>query len=98
MARKEWTPENWKWDEEKIAVYLEKFKEYLSSTEGKKELEIGKEKKLKMQKFLEDEESIDKLSIEELKELLLMVNTIRTYEDKIKPKKNLLLQKLIKGI
>jgi len=87
MARKEWTPENWKWDEEKIAVYLEKFKEYLSSTEGKKELEIGKEKKLKMQKFLEDEESIDKLSIEELKELLLMVNTIRTYEDKIKPKK-----------
>ena len=98
MAKIEDILNNWKWDEEKIAVYLEKFKEYLSSTEGKKELEIGKEKKLKMQKFLEDEESIDKLSIEELKELLLMVNTIRTYEDKIKPKKNLLLQKLIKGI
>jgi|GEM_PF-1249695 len=97
MARKEWTPENWKWDEEKIAVYLEKFKEYLSSTEGKKELEIGKEKKLKMQKFLEDEESIDKLSIEELKELLLMVNTIRTYEDKIKPKKKPITSEIDKG-
>ena len=97
MARKEWTPENWKWDEEKIAVYLEKFKEYLSSTEGKKELEIGKEKKLKMQKFLEDEESIDKLSIEELKELLLMVNTIRTYEDKIKPKKRPITSEIDKG-
>jgi len=88
---------NWKWDEEKIAEYLEKFKEYLSSSEGKKELEIGNEKKLKIQKFLEDEESIDKLSTEELKELWLMVNTIRTYEDKIKPKERPITSEIDKG-
>jgi 5-methylcytosine-specific restriction endonuclease McrBC GTP-binding regulatory subunit McrB len=97
MAKIEEILNNWKWDEEKIAEYLEKFKEYLSSSEGKKELEIGNEKKLKLQKFLEDEESIDKLSTEELKELLRMVNTIRTYEDKIKPKERPITSEIDKG-
>ena len=97
MAKIEDILNNWKWDEEKIAEYLEKFKEYLSSSEGKKELEIRNEKKLKIQKFLEDEESIDKLSTEELKELLLMVNTIRTYEDKLKPKERPITSEIDKG-
>jgi 5-methylcytosine-specific restriction endonuclease McrBC GTP-binding regulatory subunit McrB len=97
MAKIEEILNNWKWDEEKIAEYLEKFKEYLSSSEGKKELEIRNEKKLKIQKFLEDEESIDKLSTEELKELLLMVNTIRTYEDKLKPKERPITSEIDKG-
>jgi hypothetical protein len=96
MAKIEEILNNWKWDEEKIAEYLEKFKEYLSSSEGKKELEIGNEKKLKIQKFLEDEESIDKLSTEELKELLLMVNTIRTYEE-IKSKERPITSEIDKG-
>jgi hypothetical protein len=96
MAKIEEILNNWKWDEEKIAEYLEKFKEYLSSSEGKKELEIRNEKKLKIQKFLEDEESIDKLSTEELKELLLMVNTIRTYEE-IKSKERPITSEIDKG-
>jgi 5-methylcytosine-specific restriction endonuclease McrBC GTP-binding regulatory subunit McrB len=80
MAKKEWTPENWKWDEEKIRKYMAEFEKFLNSEEGKSDLEIRREKLLMAQKFLKDEESIDKLSSEDLKELLKIVDTLKAVE------------------
>jgi len=77
MAKKEWTPENWKWDEEKIRKYIAEFEKFLNSEKGKSDLEIGREKLLMAQKLLRDEESIDKLSSEDLKELLKNVDTLK---------------------
>jgi 5-methylcytosine-specific restriction endonuclease McrBC GTP-binding regulatory subunit McrB len=70
MAKKEWTPENWKWDEEKIRKYLEEFKKYLNSKDGQKEVKERREKLSMAQELLKDEESIESLTSEKLSSLL----------------------------
>jgi hypothetical protein len=77
MAKIEKILDNWKWDEEKIRKYLEEFEKYLNSEKGESELEKRREKLLKVQKFFKDEESIDKLSSEDLKEILKSVDTLK---------------------
>ncbi|MDI3546045.1 MAG: hypothetical protein PWP68_1462 [Rikenellaceae bacterium] len=70
MAKKEWTPENWKWDEEKIRKYLEEFEKYLNSKEGQDILEKRREKLKMAQELLKDDESIESLTSEKLSSLL----------------------------
>ena len=77
MARKEWTPENWKWDEEKIRKYLEEFEKYLNSKEGQDILEKRREKLKMAQELLKDEESIESLTSEKLSALLKMTDASR---------------------
>jgi 5-methylcytosine-specific restriction protein B len=77
MAKKEWTPENWKWDEEKIRKYLEEFEKYLSSKEGQDILEQRREKLKMAQELLKDEESIESLTSEKLSALLKMTDAFR---------------------
>jgi 5-methylcytosine-specific restriction protein B len=74
MARKEWTPENWKWDEEKIRKYLEEFEKNLNSKEEQDILEKRREKLKMAQELLKDEESIESLTSEKLSALLKMTD------------------------
>jgi 5-methylcytosine-specific restriction endonuclease McrBC GTP-binding regulatory subunit McrB len=74
MARKEWTPENWKWDEEKIRKYLEEFEKNLNSKEEQDILEKRREKLRMAQELLKDEESIESLTSEKLSALLKMTD------------------------
>jgi len=80
MTKIEKILENWKWDEEKIKKYLEEFEKYLNSKKGESELEKRRKKLLMVQKFLKDEESIDKLSSEDLKEILKIVDTLNAVD------------------
>ncbi len=70
MAKQEWKPENWKWDEEKIRKYLEEFERFLNSEEGQKDVKQRREKLSMAQELLKDEESIESLTKEKLRDLL----------------------------
>jgi 5-methylcytosine-specific restriction endonuclease McrBC GTP-binding regulatory subunit McrB len=70
MARKEWTPENWKWDEKKIKKYLEEFEKFLKSEKGQNDVKNRSEKLKMAQELLKDEESIESLTIKNLSSLL----------------------------
>ena len=70
MAKiEEWTPDQWKWDEEKIREYMKKFEEYINTEEGINTQSVLEKKKDNVKNWLEDEKSIDKLTIEELSKL-----------------------------
>jgi hypothetical protein len=77
MAKIEDILNNWKWDGEKIRKYLEEFEKNLNSEKGEQELKERREKLFMAQELLKDEESIDKLSSEDLKKLLKIVDTLK---------------------
>ena len=70
MAKIEEILENWKWYEEDITKYLEKFEKYLNSKEGESELEKRSKKLSMIQESLKDEKSIESLTSEKLIDLL----------------------------
>jgi 5-methylcytosine-specific restriction enzyme B len=65
-----WSLEQWSWDEGKIRKALEGFRTYLKSDEGKKHIDEHERRKKRAQEFLKDGTTIDRLTNEQLAELL----------------------------